>query len=85
MRSEPLAFVLREEVDTGRTRMCWLHSPRRRQPAAADPQQTGTAILQHLQPTADANAQLGQAADPASLARNLGDFAPFAGSQQFQR
>jgi hypothetical protein len=55
-----------------------------RKPAAAYLQQTGPAALQHEQPTARANAQLGQTADPGRLTANFGNIGPFARTQQFE-
>jgi hypothetical protein len=56
-----------------------------REPATADLKQTRPAGLQHAQPTAGANTQLGQTANPGRLTRHLGHVSPFARTQQFHR
>src|SRR5262249_9155317 len=55
------------------------------QPAAADLQQAGGAVAEHLQAGADADAQLGQAGDQGGLAGDVGDLGPFARTKAFQR
>jgi hypothetical protein len=52
--------------------------PTQGQPAAADLQQAGTARLEHPQPGAGTNAQLGHAADPGRLAGDISHVGPFA-------
>jgi hypothetical protein len=52
--------------------------------AITDPQQTGTAGLNHLDATTGADAKLGHSANPARVAINVMDFGPLAGPEKFQ-
>src|SRR5262249_26979764 len=55
-----------------------------RQPATADLQQAGGAVAEHLQASADADAQLGHAGHPGGIAGHVGHFPPFTGPQAFE-
>src|SRR5688572_10973974 len=48
------------------------------EPTAADFEQTWAALPQHAQPTADAEAEFGQPADPGGLAADVGHLGPLA-------
>jgi hypothetical protein len=53
--------------------------------APADLEQAGGAVAQHLEAYADADAEFAEAGDPGGVAGDVGDLAPLAGAEAFQR